>query len=116
MPDRPLAQVVDIAAARAKRGAQYGRGQARRANPGLRPPHAVWVADWDAVAGLSKREIRDVKRGVKQPPMRFKRIRRSGTVAARKVMDAHPGAAAPGVEGRTQNHQRGVGGLSGCPR
>jgi hypothetical protein len=37
VPDRPLAEVVDLAQARARRGVKVGRGQLRRVNPGARP-------------------------------------------------------------------------------
>lgn len=80
--DAVVAKVYDLAIGRQRlrRGAKIGRGTARRANPGLRPPIAVQVPDWEAVAALSKKEIRDVLTGKRQPPLRTKRTRRAGEI------------------------------------
>jgi hypothetical protein len=86
MGDRGVAPVIDLGQARRRRGAQIGRGQAYRANPGLRPPRWVMVVDWEAMGNLSRSEIVAVERGGRRPPLKAKRLRRSGTAVARRAL------------------------------
>jgi hypothetical protein len=71
-----LAEVVDLAKVRARRGAQLLRGQARRVNPKARLPRAVWQVDWDSEKALDPA----VLAGKQPPPVKVKKVRRSGVV------------------------------------
>lgn len=76
MGDRGVAPVVDLAQHRARRGANVGRGQARRANPNLRAPRMEMVVDYEAFAKLDRSSIRAVEKGARRPPLKAGKVRR----------------------------------------